>query len=195
MGGTFHAIRPAIRQLEPCSAGLQKSIGLVCALLSGLVLAVENVRAENLAELDREILQIKSEVASLSQDLFDLEESVLYPADTQIAVFLALKDRDGLELDSVELYLNGNPVSSHLYTDRERESLRKGGVQRLYIGNLPHGGHQLEAVLTARSANERFVRREVRHQFRKRPGETCIQMTLDAAAPDYEPTVSFQEWK
>jgi len=198
-------IHPAVRQVEPYIAALQGIGKLMCVLALGFVLAasitqVENAQAdtaqaEELASLDREIEAIKSDLASLSQTLFELEESVLYPAGTQVAVFLALKDKNGLALDSVELYLNGSPVSSHLYTDRERESLRKGGVQRLYIGNLPHGSHQLKAILTASSANERFIRREVRHQFRKRPGESRIQMTLDAAAPDYEPVVSFQEWK
>ena len=193
-------IHPAVRQVKPYIAALQGIGKMVCVLALGFVLAagttkVENAQAEELASLDREIEAIKSDLASLSQTLFELEESVLYPADTQVAVFLALKDKNGLALDSVELYLNGSPVSSHLYTDRERESLRKGGVQRLYIGNLPHGSHQLKAILTASSANERFIRREVRHQFRKRPGESRIQMTLDAAAPDYEPVVSFQEWK
>jgi len=164
-------------------------------LVFALCLSIGAAHAADPAALDREINEIQAEVAALSQTLFELEESVLHPADTQVAVFLALKDKEGLELDSVELYLDGSPVSSHLYTDRERESLRQGGVQRLYIGNLPHGGHQLKVVLTARSANERFIRREVRHQFRKRPGESRIQMTLDAAAPDYEPVVSFREWK
>lgn len=196
MVGIFHAIR----QVEPYTLALQGinrwlyMLTLFSILAVGIALA-GNVRAEGLASLDREINAIKSDVASLSQTLFELEESVLYPADTQVAVFLTLKDKDGLALDSVELYLDGSPVSSHLYTDRERESLRKGGIQRLYMGNIPHGDHQLKAVLTARSANERFIRREVRHQFRKRPGESRIQMTLDAAAPDYEPVVSFQEWK
>ncbi|MDI9245545.1 AraC family transcriptional regulator [Marinobacter sp. CHS3-4] len=164
-------------------------------LVFALCLTIGSAHAADPEALDREIDQLKSDVAALSQTLFDIEESVLHPADTQVAVFLALKDKEGLELDSIELYLDGSPVSSHLYTDRERESLRQGGIQRLYIGNLPHGGHQLKAVLTARSANERFIRREVRHQFRKRPGESRIQMTLDASAPDYEPVVSFQEWK
>ncbi len=145
--------------------------------------------------LDNEIDRLKADVADLSQTLYELEEDLLYPVDTQVAVFLTLRDREGLELDTVELYLNGAPVASHLYTDRERSSLKQGGVQRLYIGNLPHGAHQLKAVLTARSANERFVRREVTHDFRKRPGESRIQMTLDARVPDYEPVVSFQEWK
>jgi len=145
--------------------------------------------------LDHEIDRLKADVADLSQTLYELEESVLYPVDTQVAVFLTLEKKEGLDLDSVELYLNGTPVASHLYTDRERDSLKQGGVQRLYIGNLPHGSHRLKAVLTARSANERFVRREATHQFRKRPGESRIQLTLDAAAPDYEPVVSFREWK
>jgi hypothetical protein len=178
MVGTYHAIRKSMGGLALC-----------------LVLATGPASAASAGELDRDIAQIKADVAALSQTLFDLEESVLHPADTQVAVFLAMKDREGLALDAVELYVDGSPVSSRLYTDQERESLRQGSIQRLYIGNLPHGSHELKAVLTARSANDRFIRREVRHQFRKRPGESRIQMTLDAAAPNYEPVVSFQEWK
>lgn len=165
------------------------TVAVVVACLCGLV------RSAFAESLDHEIDRLKADVAELSQTLYELEENVLYPVDTQVAVFLTLKNREGLDLDSVELYLNGTPVASHLYTDRERDSLKQGGVQRLYIGNLPHGAHQLKAVLTARSANERFVRREAIHQFRKRPGESRIQMTLDAAGPDYEPVVSFREWK
>lgn len=187
-------ILPAISQLGPYTAALQGPARLLLFALA-LVLSTGTARAGEPTSLDREIDEIRAEVASLSQTLFELEESVLHPADTQVAVFLALKDKEGLDLDSLELYLNGSPVSSHLYTDRERKSLRKGGVQRLYIGNLPHGSHELKVILTARSANERFVRREVHHQFRKRPGESRIQMTLDASAPDYEPVVAFQEWK
>lgn len=195
MVGIPHAIRLSELVIAHFGLVLQSSGKLVLALALGLVLAAGPVRAGETAALDREIAELKAEVASLSQTLFDLEESVLYPADTQVVVFLALKDKEGLELESVEVYLDGSPVSSHLYSNRERESLRKGGVQRLYTGNLPHGSHELKAVLTARSANESFIRREVRYQFRKRPGEARIQMTLDAAAPDYEPVVSFQEWK
>lgn len=165
----------------------------LAALFMALMLAVVQESFAN--PLDSEIDHLKADVAALSQTLYELEEEVLYPADTRVAVFLTLKDRDGLELDTIELYLNDTPVASHLYTDRERGSLKQGGVQRLYMGNLPHGAHQLRAVITARSANERFVRREVTHDFRKRPGESRIQMTLDARAPDFEPVVSFQEWK
>ncbi|MDL0429679.1 AraC family transcriptional regulator [Marinobacter sp. TBZ242] len=165
----------------------------VTAVFTALILPVGQAAIAD--TLDEEIDRLKADVADLGQTLYELEEDVLHPADTQVAVFLTLRDREGLELDTVELYLNDAPVASHLYTERELASLKKGGVQRLYIGNLPHGTHQLKAILTARSANERFVRREVTHDFRKRPGQSRLQMTLDARAPDYEPVVSFQEWK
>lgn len=178
--------------VEPVRRRFEVAVAAAMALFMALLLLAPVALAET---LDSEIERLKTDVADLSQKLYELEEDVLYPADTQVAVFLTLKDREGLELDTVELYLDDMPVASHLYTERERGSLKRGGVQRLYIGNLPHGSHQLKAVLTARTANERFVRREVTHQFRKRPGESRIQMTLDARAPDFEPVISFQEWK
>lgn len=120
---------------------------------------------------------------------------MLHPADTQVAVFLTLAHKDALELDSIELFVNDTPVSSHLYTDRERQSLQRGGVQQLYLGNISLGEHDLRAVLTARTGNDRFLRREAEHHFRKQPGEARIQLSLDARAPDYEPQILFTEWK
>lgn len=146
-------------------------------------------------DLNADINRLKAEVADLAGELYALEESILHPADTQVAVFLTLARKDVLELDSIELFVNDTPVSSHLYTDRERQSLQQGGVQQLYLGNVPHGEHELRAVLTARTGNDRYIRREAEHRFQKRPGESRIKLSLDARAPDYEPRFLFSEWK
>lgn len=146
-------------------------------------------------ELDADISQLKADVASLAGEVFTLEENILHPADSQVTVFLTLARKDALTLDSVELYVDDTPVASHLYTDREFGALQQGGVQQLYTGNLPYGDHVLRTVLTARAANDRYVRRESTHRFRKPPGEFRIQMSLEARAPDYEPQISFREWK
>ncbi len=146
-------------------------------------------------ELDKDISQLRADVASLAGEVFALEEDILHPADSQVTIFLTLARKDDLTLDSVELYVDDTPVASHLYTDREFGALQQGGVQQLYTGNLPHGDHVLKVVLTARAANDRYVRRESTHSFRKPPGELRIQMSLEARAPDYEPRMSFREWK
>lgn len=147
------------------------------------------------SSLDEDITDLKSEIFAHTGEIFELEQKVLHPVDTRLAVFLTLTNRDGLDLDSVELYVNGQPVASHLYTARETGSLQQGGIQQLFTGNLANGEHQLKAVITARAANDRFVRRESTHRFQKRPGALRLQMALEAKAPDYEPRVSFVEWK
>lgn len=162
--------------------------GLIIAALIGASTAAAS-------SLDEEIAGLKAEVSAHADAIFKLEKSVLHPVDTRLAVFLTLASRDGLDLDSVELFVNGKPAASHLYTARESESLQQGGVQQLFTGNLANGEHELKAVITARAANDRFVRRESTHRFQKRPGVLRFQMALEAKAPDYEPRVAFVEWK
>ncbi|MFP3442429.1 hypothetical protein R0K18_32325, partial [Pantoea sp. SIMBA_133] len=69
------------------------------------------------AGLDEELKELSAKVASHSEDVLALEQKVLHPANTRLAVFLTLQSRDALDLDSVELFVNGQPVASHLYSD------------------------------------------------------------------------------
>ncbi|MGB1479185.1 MAG: AraC family transcriptional regulator, partial [Marinobacter salsuginis] len=160
-----------------------------------VILALLTAPAIPAAGLDEELERLSAEVASHSERVFALEQKVLHPANTRLAVFLTLQSRDALDLDSVELFVNGQPVASHLYSDRERASLERGGIQQLFTGNLQNGEHELKTVITARSADDDFVRRESTHRFRKRPGVLRLQLSLEARAPDYEPRVSFVEWE
>jgi len=162
--------------------------------ISGLfaVLAVTSLGA---ATLDDDINTLTTEITRHSARVHMLEQALLHPVNTRVAVFLSLADRQALELDSIELFIDGQPVASHLYTDTERTSLEQGGVQQVYSGNLADGSHRLKVVVNARAANKRFVRRERMHQLDKRPGTLRLQMNLDARAPDYEPDITFVEWK
>ncbi|WP_228289919.1 AraC family transcriptional regulator [Marinobacter salsuginis] len=163
--------------------------------IGSVILALLTAPAIAAAGLDEELERLSAEVASHSERVFALEQKVLHPANTRLAVFLTLQSRDALDLDSVELFVNGQPVASHLYSDRERASLERGGIQQLFTGNLANGEHELKTVITARSADDDFVRRESTHRFRKRPGVLRLQLSLEARAPDYEPRVSFVEWE
>ncbi|WP_449287155.1 AraC family transcriptional regulator [Marinobacter sp. PE14] len=163
--------------------------------IGALVLALPAASAAVADGLDEELERLNAEIASHSERVFALEQKVLHPANTRLAVFLTLQSRDALDLDSIELFVNGQPVASHLYSDRERASLERGGIQQLFTGNLENGEHELKTVITARSADDDFVRRKSTHRFRKRPGVLRLQMSLEARAPDYDPRVSFMEWE
>lgn len=182
MFGTQQAQKRRIEHLRAVAIGLLVLMPLISS-------------ASAAAGLDEEIERLSARVANHSESVFALEQRLLHPANTRLAVFLTLQSRDALDLDSVELFVNGKPVASHLYSERERNSLERGGIQQLFTGNLANGEHELKTVITARSANEDFVRRETTHRFRKRPGVLRLQMSLEARSPDYEPKVSFVEWE
>ncbi|QSP96549.1 AraC family transcriptional regulator [Marinobacter salinisoli] len=147
------------------------------------------------SDLDARIDALKSQIYQHSADVFALQQNVLHPANTKLAVFLTLGTSASLDLDSVELYLDGKPVASHLYTSRELGSLENGGVQQLFTGNLANGEHELKAVVAGQAANDRYVRRESDFRFIKKPGSLSVELNLQAQAPDFEPRVVFREWK
>jgi hypothetical protein len=98
--------------------------------------------------LDADIEALKKEVLSLNRDLFILEEDLLFPSNTQFSIFLSMDSGALFNLDSVQLKVDDKNVSNHLYTQRELEALKRGGVQRLYIGNLSSGEHEIIAIFT-----------------------------------------------
>jgi hypothetical protein len=100
------------------------------------------------ATLDQEIEALKKEVLSLNRDLFILEEDLLFPSNTQFSVFLSMNAGALFSLDSIQLTIDDKNIANHLYTERELAALKRGGVQRLYIGNLPSGEHEVVIIFT-----------------------------------------------
>ena len=98
--------------------------------------------------LDADIEALKKEVLSLNRDLFILEEDLLFPANTQFSVFLSMNAGALFSLDSIQLKIDDKNIANHLYTERELAALKRGGVQRLYIGNLPSGEHEVVITFT-----------------------------------------------
>ena len=109
--------------------------------------------------LDANIEALKKEVLSLNRDLFILEEDLLFPSNTQFSIFLSMDAGALFSLDSVQLKVDDKNIANHLYTERELAALKRGGVQRLYIGNLPSGEHEIVAIFTGIGPKGRDYRR------------------------------------
>lgn len=131
-------------------------LGALAWLSDGVVFAQEDYR-QQMQGLDEQVQEIKSDVLSIAQELNRLEERLLYPSNTQIAVFVALADGEGLRLDAVQIHIDGQPVARYVYSHKELEALQKGGVQRLYTGNVPTGAHQLDVSVNGRLAGRDYA--------------------------------------
>jgi hypothetical protein len=145
--------------------------------------------------LERDVQDLKSEVLALNRDLFVLEEELLYPANTQVAVFVSMDVGELFALDSVELELDGKTVASYLYTEREVEALRAGGVQRLYVGNLRAGEHELVAFFNGKGPHDRAYRRGATHAFEKGLGTKYLELRIEDRESKQQPEFQVREWE
>ena len=147
------------------------------------------------AGLDEEIQSLKQDVLALNRELFILEEELLFPANTQVAVFLSLDIGEFFSLDSVQLKIDDNVVSNYLYTQREVDALHQGGVQRLYMGNLKAGEHELVAIFTGQGPNGREYRRGANHIITKTLGARFIELKIVDNDSSEQPDFSIREWE
>ena len=113
------------------------------------------------SDIANDIEKIQKAVLKLNRELFILEEDLLFPANTQISVFVSVDIGRFFTLDSVELKINDQDVAGFLYTKRQRESLEQGGIQRLFKGNLKVGQHQLTAIFIGLDHEQRTVKRAI----------------------------------
>jgi hypothetical protein len=151
--------------------------------------------AQPAAALDTRIQDLKAEVIGLNRDLLVLEEELLFPANTQLAVFVSMDVGQLFELESVQVKLGEQVVASHLYTPREVQALHRGGMQRLHVGNLRAGEHELVAVFTGRGPHERDYKRGATLKFDKGTEAKYIELRIRDAQAKLQPEFEVKVWQ
>lgn len=168
-------------------------LAIATLILSFPVFAEEviEVSREQIKGLDEQVQEIKTDVLGIAAQLSLLEEKLLYPSTTQVSVFVSLENTEKFRLDSMEILLGGEPVTHHLYTFKELEALQKGGVQRLYTGNIKSGEHDLQVLLTGKSAGGDDLRRTESFKFSKDVGPKMVEIHLAGAGAQ---TITLKDW-
>jgi hypothetical protein len=149
----------------------------------------------DLKTLDQEVQSVKRDVIDLNKDLFVLEEELLFPANTQVAVFVSMDVGTFFALDSVTIKIDNKEVANYLYTAREADALLKGGVQRIYVGNQKVGKHELVAFFTGKGPVERDYRRGATLNFDKGVGAKYLELKITDHVPKHQPEFSVKDWE
>lgn len=122
---------------------------LVCGPIA--IVGAQDLSGDDMRSLDGQVQEIKSDVLSIASELGNLEERLLYPSNTQIAVFVSITDAEKFRLDAIQVEINGELATHHIYSFQELEALQKGGVQRIYTGNIVTGDHELRVTMLGKS--------------------------------------------
>jgi len=147
------------------------------------------------AGLDDRIQDVKSEVIRLNRDLMVLEEELLFPANTQVAVFVSMDVGKLFSLDSVKVKLDDKDVTNYLYTPNEVQALHRGGVQRVYVGNLKTGEHQLVAFFTGKGPHDRDYKRGATVKFEKGTEPKYIELQIKDSTGKLQPEFEVKIWQ
>ena len=161
----------------------------ICAQTSP---AEESARAQ-MKGLDEQVQEVKSDVLSIAAELNQLEEKLVYPSDTHLAVFVSLAHGETLRLDAVQIQIDGRPATRYIYSFKELDALRRGGVQRIYSGNIATGAHQIEVSMSGKLLNGKDYTQTEHFPFTKEIKPKLLGVKL--AGPDAaQPGIRVEDW-
>lgn len=152
-------------------------LGLFVNLFASSVLAGE-ISKEQIKGLDEQVQEIKKDVLGISSELASLEEKLLYPSNTQVSVFVSFAEKAGFRLDAMDIKFDGEEVTHYVYTAREIEALRNGGVQRIYTGNISSGEHLVEVSFLGKSLLGGFYKENASYIFTKGVKPALVEIKL-----------------
>jgi hypothetical protein len=190
-----------VMQKRPLDRGVVETRNVVArAFVFALLLCLSGVHGwaqqndqQQMRGLDEQVQEIKSDVLGIAAELSQLEEKLLYPSGTQVAVFVALAKGDQMRLDAVRLEIDGQLVAHYIYSSKELEALRKGGVQRIYVGNVATGDHQLNVLVDGKLKDGADFNRTEHFTFHKEVKPKLVE--LKVAGPDSGKTpITLGEW-
>jgi hypothetical protein len=151
--------------------------------------------AQDFKSLDQDVQSLKKEVLDLNRELFVLEEELLFPANTQVAIFVSIDVGVFFGLDTLTLKIDNKEVANYLYTEREAQALLRGGVQRVYLGNLRVGEHELVAFFTGKGPNVRDYKRGTSLTFEKGVGAKYLELKITDKKVKEQPEFAVKEWE
>ncbi len=163
---------------------MHKHFSAILAILSMFLLSTltyaEDISKEQIKGLDEQVQEIKTDVLNIAAELNQLEEKLLYPSHTQVAVFISLNPGETFRLDSVEIQIEGKPVAEHLYTFKELDALKRGGVQQIYTGNVLSGDHAMQVSFLGKTEGGNDLQRTENYTLHKGVGPQIVEVALSS---------------
>lgn len=144
--------------------------------------------------LSKEIQTLKASVVDLNKDLRLMEEELLFPSSTQASVFVSLDIGTFFTLEGIKLKVDGKQVATHLYSEKQRQALARGGIQRLHLTNLNQGLHTISAFFTGLGPNGRPYKRASELAFSKGQGSQFIELAIVDDMAKQEPIFTIKKW-
>jgi len=141
----------------------------------------EALSREQIKGLDEQVQDIKKDVLAISAELSLLEEKLLFPSNTQVSLFVSVEKGSRYVPDAVQIKIDDKTVAHHIYSFKEVEALQRGGVQRIYTGNLKSGEHKLDLNVIGRQSRGDSQVEKGTFSITKKVGAKLVEIRLGSS--------------
>ena len=167
---------------------MNKLIGILMLLCVTFGLAgAEEVTKEQIKGLDEQVQDIKKDVLAISAELNLLEEKLLYPSNTHIAFFVSVAQDSEFQPDAIQITLDNKDVAHYIYSFKEVQALQKGGVQRVFTGNVRTGEHNVQVKINGKQGGSKKTD-TASHTVNKGIGPQFVEIRLSGSG------IEFRDW-
>lgn len=149
---------------------------------------------EEISRVSRDIQNLKEQVIDLNKDLRLMEEKLLFPSSTKYSVFVSMTSGQFFSLESVKLKLDGKLVATHVYSEKQRAALLRGGIHKFYITNLNEGAHTATLFFTGIGPSGRAYKRASTIDFKKGPAGEYLEVAISDDSVTQEPVFGIKQW-
>ena len=188
------AVVDAMPAVAPAAAA-SASAPMAAASAPDAAASAAAIESAPTGSLDDRVQQTKADVIRLNRDLLVLEEELLFPANTQVAVFVSMDVGLLFDLDSVQVKLDDKVVTTYLYTPLEVQALHRGGVQRVYLGDLKAGPHEIVVFFTGKGLHDRDYKRATTIKFDKSTEPKYIELQIKDVQQKLQPEFDVKVWQ
>ena len=155
---------------------------------------VETAEIEQNLTTAEKLENLKAQVLEVNRDLFVLEEDLLFPASTQVAVYFSIDVGKFFALDNIKIKIDDKQVSHHLYTDKDVDALHRGAIQKVYLGNVTTGEHEIVAIVLGKGPKNRKYRKAVSYKFTKTSEAKALEVQVRDSQSKLQPKLQVVEW-
>lgn len=146
------------------------------------------------APLPSDMQGMKGDLLNLNRDITQLENELLFPS-SETAVVVSVEAGSGVKIVDVNLLIDEKNAGYHYYSDQESAALAKGGMQRIYAGNITSGPHTLKATITGYDPGGKDFQRTATYTFTKGAARKVIELKAADNASHTQGEFRFREWE
>lgn len=146
------------------------------------------------AKLPGDLQALKMDLITLNKEITLIENELMFPS-AETSVVVSVEAGSGVKLVDINLMIDDKSAGYYYYSDVEFAALGKGGMHRLYSGNLTSGQHTIKAVITGYEPGGKDFQRTVTHTFSKGAQRKVIEIKASDNATRTQGDFRFREWE